>query len=132
MEAKPVSRLNITQLKALIASTDSASEKEKAKERLTKLTTKKPVFGWSKEDAAIDIPSRVDPITATRMLREYYAKTYKEPTPVNDTTKTVIIDTPRDIEEVNISTKNNTSSLLSDIEKDYEIVEINIKMARKI
>lgn len=132
MEPKPISRLNITQLKALIASTDSASEKEKAKERLTKLQTKKPVFGWSKEDADIDVTRRVDPITATRMLREYYAKTYKEPTPVNDTTKTVIIDTPRDIEEVNISSKDKTSSLLSDLEIDYKIVEINIKLVRKI
>lgn len=129
METKPISRLNITQLKALIASTDSASEKEKAKQRLNKLTTKKPVFGWSKEDA--DIDSRVDPINAMKMLREYYAKTYKEP--VNDTDKRVVFDDmPSKIEEVNISSKNNTSTLLSDLEKDYEIVEINIKLLRKI
>jgi hypothetical protein len=134
MEPKPISKLNITGLKALIASSESASEREKAKQRLDKLQqAKKPVFGWSKEDAAIDIPSRVDPITATRMLREYYAKTYKEP--INDTTKTVIFDTPittpRNIEEVNISTKNDTRSLLSDLEKDYEIIEINIKLVKK-
>jgi hypothetical protein len=120
METKPISRLNITQLKALIASTDSASEKEKAKERLTKLQTKpKPVLGWSKEEAAIDIPSRVDPINAMRMLRDYYSRTYKQPSPVNDTTKTVVIDTP-------------PKGILSDIEKDYEMVEINIKLVRKI
>jgi hypothetical protein len=151
MEPKPISKLNITALKALIASSESASEREKAKQRLDKLQAKKPVFGWSKEDAEIDT-TKPDPITAVRLLRQYYASKFSNPVseqvenmfkqPINDITKTVIIEdtpitTPREVEDVNISTtkgsngKNDTRSLLSDLENDYEIIEINIKLVKK-
>ena len=121
MQPKPFSRLNVTELKALIASSNSASEREKARERLTKLTSKSKVDIRSSQE---DIPARVDPLTANRILREYYAKADMQSTPVpnvpsvNDTTKTIIIDIPRD-------------NLLSHLEKDYEIVEINMKLVRK-
>lgn len=117
MDQKPISRLNISQLKALIASSDSASEKERAKERLIKLTTKsvrKNEINEINEINTVLDEKRVDPLLATRLLREYYAKqdTITPPTKVVE-------------EEVKYD-------LLSNLGKDYEIVEINIKMARKI
>jgi hypothetical protein len=114
MEQKPISRLNITQLKALIASSDSASEKERAKERLIKLTTKLISKNNKKNEInnVLD-EKRVDPLSAACYLREYYTKQETNTTP-----------TPP-IEEVKYD-------LLSNLGKDYEIVEINIKMARKI
>ena len=127
METKPTksfSKLNKTELKALFASSNSAAEKSKINERLQQLSSKPK--------------TKTNPdVSATHLLRQYYAKTFGEgniPVQVNKD-EIIQIEEHEPLTPIEIEMKNhfsNRKKLLEVIDDEYEILEINLKLGRKI
>jgi len=144
METKPtklrLSKLNITKLRELL-NTCPLEEKDNIEKRIKilqdKNRAKKIISPWSDNSSKtsiedISIPEEprktVDINTATRLLRQYYADKFGSG-PVNDVSKTInpgfqqSAEKPKKLEE---------PGLLSSLDKDYEVVEITIKLLKKI
>ncbi len=125
--SKPFSKLNQTELKALFASSNSAAEKAKISNRLEQLSRKPIKHGF-----------KTNPdVSATHLLRQYYAKTFGEgniPVQVNKD-EIIKIEETEPITPIEIEMKNhfsNRKKLLEVIDDEYEILEINLKLGRKI
>ena len=155
-----LSKLNITKLRELL-NTCPLEEKDNIEKRIKilqdKNKAKKSISPWSdnsskssiQEMAVEDVPipeeprKSVDINTATRMLREYYASKFGNG-PVNNVSKTINPDCDqcdfkgRDATDLSrhLSSKKHKSlenpGLLASLDKDYEVVEISIKLLKKI
>jgi hypothetical protein len=144
METKPtklrLSKLNITKLRELLNSCP-LEEKDNIEKRIKilqdKNRAKKIISPWSDNSSKTsieDIPipeeprKTVDIHTATRMLREYYASKFGSG-PVNDVSKTInpgfqqSAEKPKSLEQ---------PGLLGSLDKEFEVVEITIKLLKKI
>ena len=150
MEIKPtklrLSKLNITKLRELLNSCP-LEEKDNIEKRIKilqdKNRAKKIISPWSDNSSKTsieDIPipeeprKTVDIHTATRMLREYYASKFGSG-PVNDVSKTInpgfqqSAEKPKSLAQLPVVEQ---PGLLGSLDKDYEVVEITIKLLKKI
>ena len=141
MEDKPTSfsRLNIKSLKQLLLSAPEADipriqkriETLQAKYKAKKNVNDTASLSPTEEVEAVARPGIGIPLdVATKLLRNYYNKKYAEPVtekkevnvPVNNITKNVVLES---------NLKQESSSFLSNLDKEYEVIEITLKLLKK-
>jgi hypothetical protein len=151
MEIKPtklrLSKLNITKLRELLK-TCPLDEKDNIEKRIKflqdKNRAKKIISPWSDNSSKTsieDIPipeeprKTVDINTATRLLRQYYADKFGNGPVVNDISKTInpgfhqSAEKPKKLAKLPVVEE---PGLLGSLDRDYEVVEISIKLLKKI
>jgi len=143
MENKPItfSRLNIKSLKQLLQTCPEADKDRiekriqllQAKYKAKKNTFDTPSLSPTEELEAVARPGM--PVgLATTLLRRYYAKKFVEPSKkVNDIFPSERIDVPINniTKNVQLDTTLKSESLLSNLDKEYEVVEITLKLVKK-
>lgn len=139
MEDKPTSfsRLNIKSLKQLLLSAPEA-DIPRIQKRIETLQAKYKAKKNVNDTACLSPTEEVEAVArpgipldlATKLLRNYYNKKYSEPVtekkevnvPVNNVTKNVVLES---------NLKQESSSFLSNLDKEYEVIEITLKLLKK-
>jgi hypothetical protein len=150
MDTKPItfSRLNIKSLKQLLQTCPEA-DKDRIEKRIQLLQAKYKAKKNTFDTASLSPTEELEAVArpgmpvglATKLLRQYYAKKFVEPSTDKNTFKKEVEDmfqTERIDVPVNNITKNvqldttlKSESLLSNLDKEYEVVEITLKLVKK-
>jgi len=143
MDTKPItfSRLNIKSLKQLLQTCPEA-DKDRIEKRIQLLQAKYKAKKNTFDTASLSPTEELEGVArtgmpvglATTLLRQYYAKKFVEPSKkVNDMFPSERIDVPINniTKNVQLDTTLKSESLLSSINKDYEVVEISLKLVKK-